>query len=197
MAPELMTVKNNPNITNWSFEDGYERNSPTKDYPYRVFNAKQLGAFYTVFKLSKKHIEYVCAGLIEGFRVTLTMPGEIRKKTTYYFQVLFSEQAEIFVKPEIIGTSQSLRKYSPDQRQCFFNSERQLRFFKIYTQNNCHAECLSNFTQIECGCAKFSMPSKKQIRALSVLAVDRLILNSTASRFNDMEQTVSKLSRKN
>lgn len=45
------------------------------------------------------------------------------------------------------------------RRQCFFDTERQLRFFKIYTQRNCELECLANFTVKTCGCAKFSMPS--------------------------------------
>lgn len=42
----------------------------------------------------------------------------------------------------------------------FFSTERQLRFFRTYTQYNCEAECLANFTQIQCGCVKFSMPSR-------------------------------------
>lgn len=46
------------------------------------------------------------------------------------------------------------------RRQCFFNNERYLRFFKLYTQANCELECLTNHTLKECSCVKFSMPSK-------------------------------------
>lgn len=155
-----MTVKNNSNTSNWNFEDGYDKISQMKVYPNRIFNAKQFGAFYIILQLSDEDIEYMCSGIIEGFKLTLTTPGEIRKSTTYYFQVLLSEQAEIFIKPKLITTSKKLRQYTPRQRQCFFDSERQLRFFKIYNQNNCEAECVSNFTKEECGCVKFSMPSK-------------------------------------
>lgn len=47
------------------------------------------------------------------------------------------------------------------RRQCFFNSERYLRFFKHYTQHNCELECLANYTMKTCGCVKFSMPRDK------------------------------------
>lgn len=43
-------------------------------------------------------------------------------------------------------------------RQCYFNGERYLRFFQVYTQQNCELECLANYTMAKCGCVKFSMP---------------------------------------
>lgn len=74
-------------------------------------------------------------------------------------QVAPSEIAEFSIKATQITTSDGLRGYEPSKRQCFFNSDRQLRFFKVYTQNNCEEECLANFTKQECGCARFFMPS--------------------------------------
>lgn len=47
------------------------------------------------------------------------------------------------------------------RRQCFFEKERILKFFNVYTQPNCELECLANYTVDLCGCAKFSMPSNK------------------------------------
>lgn len=44
------------------------------------------------------------------------------------------------------------------RRQCFFNSERKLRYLRTYTQRNCELECLANFTLAVCGCVRFSMP---------------------------------------
>lgn len=45
-----------------------------------------------------------------------------------------------------------------DRRQCYFNGERYLRLFRMYTQHNCELECLANYTMAKCGCVKFSMP---------------------------------------
>lgn len=45
-------------------------------------------------------------------------------------------------------------------RQCYFGNERQLKYFKTYTQRNCEMECVSDYIQKQCGCTRFSMPSK-------------------------------------
>lgn len=58
----------------------------------------------------------------------------------------------------MITTSDGLKHYLPNRRQCFFNKERFLRYFKVYTQQNCELECLANYTMQQCGCVKFSMP---------------------------------------
>lgn len=89
------------------------------------------------------------------------MPGEELKISEQSIRVPLWENTQISIKPNMITTSEGLRKYPHDQRQCFFSSERQLRFYRNYTQNNCEAECLSNYTKIECGCVVFSMPSKQ------------------------------------
>lgn len=70
MVPELITVKNNSNITNWSLKDGYEKLVQKKDYPYRIFNAKQFAGFYVILQMSSEDIDYICAGLLEGFKGT-------------------------------------------------------------------------------------------------------------------------------
>jgi amiloride-sensitive sodium channel len=58
----------------------------------------------------------------------------------------------------MMTTSPKLQSYDPKVRQCFFEDEKKLRFFKLYTQSNCEIECLANFTLNTCGCVKFSMP---------------------------------------
>lgn len=68
------------------------------------------------------------------------------------------------VKPNMITTSSGLADYAPERRQCYFNDERQLKFFKVYTQSNCELECLANYTLKACGCVKFSMPRDSETR---------------------------------
>ena len=63
------------------------------------------------------------------------------------------------VQPRIMTTSDGLRSYNPQIRQCYFQGERYLRFFQVYTQRNCEVECLTNFTFTECGCVGLYMPS--------------------------------------
>lgn len=40
-------------------------------------------------------------------------------------------------------------------RGCYFNNEKPLKFFKIYTPSNCQQECLSEKTLQQCNCVPF------------------------------------------
>lgn len=52
---------------------------------------------------------------------------------------------EIIVTPEVIRTDESLRDVHPLKRNCYFDGEKTLRFFKIYTRRNCELECFAVF----------------------------------------------------
>lgn len=58
----------------------------------------------------------------------------------------------------MITTSESVKKYNPKRRECFFSSERRLKYFKTYSQLNCKLECLTNETLQHCDCVNFFMP---------------------------------------
>lgn len=160
MAPELMAVNNNPNVSNWSLDHGYVGGLTERDYPIRVFNAKQCGSLVLHLRLYKQDLEYLCRGSIQGYKIILTTPGEALKMSRHTFRVPLLEQSEISIIPTWITTSSELNDYEPEQRQCYFSHERPLQFYRFYTQHNCETECISNFTKQVCGCVKFSMPSK-------------------------------------
>ena len=161
MAPEMMTVTNNPDVTKWNLQDGYDDSeiNGAETYPYRVFGAGARAGLFALLRLSEQDLEYLCRGPVQGFKILLHTPGEVPQVSKHYFRVPLLQEVLVSVKPQMITTSEGLRHYEPNRRQCYFNSERQLKFFKVYTQRNCELECLSNFTRSQCGCVKFSMPS--------------------------------------
>lgn len=75
MAPEMMTVTNNPNVSRWTLENGYENGYNANDYPIRIFNAKQGAAIVILLRLFESDLEYLCKGPIQGFKVILHTPG--------------------------------------------------------------------------------------------------------------------------
>lgn len=157
-------INNKPNVTNWSLETGYAHQARGKAYPIRVFSAKQTSALVVFLRLFDNDLEYVCQSLVPGFKIYLHTPGEVPAMSRKSFRVPIMEEAELAITPTLITTEASLKNYKPWKRQCFFTDERKLRFYKIYAQTNCEAECLSNFTKMECGCVQFSMPSIDHIR---------------------------------
>ena len=138
---------------------GYGSEVHSHDYPIRVFNTKQEAALKIFPRIFNKSVEYLCRGDSQGFKVILTPPSETIDISQRSVRVQLLDQVDILIKPTLTLSEESLRKYTPTQRHCFYASERKLRFYKQYAKSNCKMECLSNFTLIECGCVKFSMPS--------------------------------------
>lgn len=163
MSPELLIAKNSPNISQWNLHDGYGNSFDKNVYPIRVFNARKGGTLIISLRVYKHDLEYLCRR-DQGFKLILHTPGEVVKMSHQTFHVHVLKDTEVMIKPKYTITSQGLREYPPKQRNCFFSSERHLRFFKMYAHNNCKVECLANFTQTECGCVKFSMPRERGVR---------------------------------
>lgn len=107
-----------------------------------------------------KDIDYLCGGAVQGFKLLLHTTGEIPQISKYFYRIPLDHEVIVSVKPILMTTAKSLENYAPDRRQCFFEKERRLTFFKVYTQRNCELECITNNTVKRCGCASFSMPSK-------------------------------------
>lgn len=163
MVDEVKIVKNNPNIAHWDPDNGYtsavhQRNT----YPRRVFNSRIDGSLVVFAQLFAEDIEYICSGPVHGFKVILSTPGDSLKRSRQSFRVPLLQQVVVRVRPKVILTSDELRNFEPNQRKCYYSTERKLRFFRIYAQHSCESECLANFTLKECGCVKFSMPSMTQ-----------------------------------
>jgi hypothetical protein len=51
---------------------------------------------------------------------------------------------DVIITPVITKTDKKLRKVSADKRRCYFQGEKRLKFFKIYTERNCEMECMTS-----------------------------------------------------
>lgn len=138
-------------------QEGYST-SDAETYPRRVLGPGERGGLIIVLQLDSSDLDYICRGPVQGFKVILHTPAEVPMASKHYFRVPLNQEVIVNVKPDIITTSSGLKDYHPNRRQCFFDNERNLKFFKIYTQSNCELECLTNYTLNVCGCVKFSMP---------------------------------------
>ncbi|XP_037944286.1 pickpocket protein 28-like [Teleopsis dalmanni] len=142
----------------WSLQNGYDTDSGFKTYPARVLGAGARAGIFIALQSFKQETDYYCRGPIQGFKVLLHSPDDVPHVSKDFVRIPTGKEVLIAVKPNMITTSIGIDDYHPLRRQCFLHNERQLRFFKIYTQSNCELECLANFTLEKCGCVKFSMP---------------------------------------
>lgn len=70
-----------------------------------------------------------------------------------------SSMLSVALSLNIIRTSPKIKKWTPKLRNCYFQHEKKLKFFKIYTLHNCELECRANNTLNECGCNAYFQPS--------------------------------------
>ncbi|KAL1396785.1 hypothetical protein pipiens_010268 [Culex pipiens pipiens] len=117
-------------------------------------------------------IDYLCRGPVQGFKVLFHSPADYPQISKKFFHIPMDAAVNMAIKPQMITTNARLRAYTPELRHCFFNHERYLQFFRVYSQDNCELECLTNYTLRHCGCVKFSMPRTNQTRICDPAEID-------------------------
>ncbi|XP_005176877.1 pickpocket protein 28-like [Musca domestica] len=150
--------RNDSRILNWSLEEGYASDVDLLTYPARVLSSGSDAGFQIYLQSFPQELDYTCNGAVQGFKILLHSPDATPSVAKHFVRISGDKEILIAVKPKMIITSKDISAYDPDRRRCFLNKERQLRFYKVYSQDNCERECLSNFTYSQCGCVRFSMP---------------------------------------
>uniref|UniRef100_A0A182ML87 Pickpocket n=1 Tax=Anopheles culicifacies TaxID=139723 RepID=A0A182ML87_9DIPT len=118
------------------------------------------------------HSELPPQGFSQGYKLMIHDPDEYPQVSMRNMRLPIGHEISIALKPQMMSTTQSAADYSWQKRQCFFNHERHLRFFKVYSQENCELECLTNVTYAMCGCVRFSMPRANDTAVCSLLMWD-------------------------
>uniref|UniRef100_A0A336K9E0 CSON015439 protein n=1 Tax=Culicoides sonorensis TaxID=179676 RepID=A0A336K9E0_CULSO len=185
------------NSSGWNSETGYDSNSPfvkngtKEDYPYRIFTVgKKLQAMIKKYRTTWSN-GVQCLNQIRIFvHHPQDFPWEIENSFSYEYGDKINT---IAVTPELLVSSSELKqKTTPSQRNCFFENERPLKFFKQYSKSNCELECLTNITLSECGCVLFWMPhfnrssvcGIKDYKCYTKIATRLLNLNIASASFD-------------
>lgn len=114
-------------------------------------------------------------------------PTDFPNVKDQYFRVPLDRDVTVGITPMLMNTSEALRSYSPERRQCFFTTERNLRHFSIYTQANCDFECYTNYTLKKCDCVAYYMPREFKFCAhCSKQSETCVILDMPVAYFNCM-----------
>lgn len=135
----------------WTLGKGYSKNGQV---PFRISKRHK---FQVQVELST-YLVYNCEVMNKNYKIFFHLPHEYPNRFHAYKYIESSGSKRIFLTAEYYDSDPEMRKFPPENRECYFEGERHLKFFKSYTQKQCHYECLTNFTLSQCGCVKFSMP---------------------------------------
>lgn len=144
----------------WDPEKGFSDATDLRNmYPKRAILNGAKSALVVVLLTDREDINYACRDFsIQGMRVSLHNPASIPRLGQVFFSVGLDRLTTVAVLPTVTSTSDKIREYSPEKRGCFFDHERELKYFKYYSQSSCNIECWTNYTINECGCVAFHMP---------------------------------------
>nr|XP_034834374.1 pickpocket protein 28-like [Maniola hyperantus] len=154
---EYMENLNRTKNQGWTLEYGYLPDAPRKTYPIRGSGAGPKAGMELMLT-EMKALDVNCKRWLSGFKILLHTPSDLPRPSQQYIRVPIYQGVTIAFTATLEFTSDGLEVFTPFGRQCYFEDERSLAYFKLYTQSNCEYECLTNFTYARCGCVHFSMP---------------------------------------
>ncbi|GLV34809.1 pickpocket 26 [Carabus blaptoides fortunei] len=164
-SPELLSEEaqnehylNHGEKSLWSLDGGYPKGTNMSVYPRRALGAGIKAGLTILMRAYEYDLDYICRGPVQGFKILLHNPAETPRVSQQYFRAPLNQEVIVAVQPDMMTTSDGLKDYHPSRRHCYFPNEKQLRFYKVYTQQNCEVECLTNFTLNRCGCVAYHMP---------------------------------------
>ncbi|KAH1025393.1 hypothetical protein HUJ05_010128 [Dendroctonus ponderosae] len=180
------------NIT-WTLDEGYSIDDDMHTFPKRALYSGASSALKFSIIESNENIDQACTKSLQGFKVTLHTPTRVPRPSQQYFRVPLDAIAITAVKPVMVTTSKRVKDFKPEKRQCYFETEKYLKYFKLYTQRNCQLECLSNFTLAWCGCVGFFMPKENNtdicgsLSKLCMAEAEEIVYKSTIHQIDKIK----------
>jgi amiloride-sensitive sodium channel len=144
----------------WDLEHGYHPSVGLEAYPRRALYAGIPYALEISLTEHEDDLDYTCGSSVKGWKVQISHPQRMPRVRNQHFIVPLARVAKAGIAPDMMTTSAAVKAYNAKRRNCHFPSERSLKYFKVYSQNNCAIECRANYTYSQCGCVPFYVPSK-------------------------------------
>ncbi|KAK4879622.1 hypothetical protein RN001_007768 [Aquatica leii] len=180
-----------PEVDDWDPETGYSQNASIEALPWRATGAgSHLGLSIV---LDAQINSYYCSSSTGvGFKILLHNPIETPKMADFALLIAPGLEARVVIQPKIYDASQTIRSIDIKKRMCYFSNERDLQFYRTYTQLNCKLECQANYTLRVCGCVPFYLPknrfkkicNKRQEHCISIAKEIMEIPNQNGSNCN-------------
>ena len=97
-----------------------------------------------------------CMSLLGSFTIS---SARIFPLDTHVFLEV-NKATDVILRPKITTTDESLRRFNPTDRNCYFEDEKKLKYFTKYSKNNCLDECWSDLSFDICGCVHYYLIRK-------------------------------------
>jgi amiloride-sensitive sodium channel len=153
-----VSIDDDYDASQWTIEDGYGVNDD-EVLPIRALKRNKIGVelYFTKHQARNPNM-WFCRIMGRGYKLFIHAPNEVPTFLHKKQFVEYNSERSFMIDAKVFKTSLDLKGYAPEKRGCYFEGEKQLKFFKSYTKTLCDYECITNYTLQQCGCVKFSMP---------------------------------------
>ncbi|XP_055591169.1 pickpocket protein 28-like [Uranotaenia lowii] len=154
-------------IQNWSPAEGYGSVDAEIEYPKRSFLDDKKIDFVINLRLNASDFDYQCR-TEQGFMVYVHSPEDFPQANYRAMYVPLGKSTYITVKAIVTDLSSKLIDFPPNRRKCYKLGEKQLEYFRIYTQKNCELECRAREQLFTEGCVNFALPHDEEDKICNV-----------------------------
>ncbi|XP_060863036.1 pickpocket protein 28-like [Metopolophium dirhodum] len=148
----------NATNTAWDPEIGFNKNAKPFNLPWKVIGDTVEDSVIIRFNLQNENTRKHCPKTDKGMTLFLHSPIDVPANIQPTAYIAVNNIAYITTTFTWLTTSESILGWKPDMRHCYYQHERTLKFFRIYTINNCDIECRANNSLKMCGCVAYYHP---------------------------------------
>ncbi|XP_022181306.1 pickpocket protein 28-like isoform X2 [Myzus persicae] len=141
--------------SSWKPDTGYRSDALIGHLPLRTFGDGDYHSATMKLELHSEDMNKQCAQGLDVFYILIHSPAEWPDRSHPTLLASVNMISTISIKPYVVTTAEELIPWDPQIRHCYFQNERKLKFFKVYTKNNCILECRSFNILAQCGCVPF------------------------------------------
>ncbi|XP_050421683.1 pickpocket protein 28-like isoform X3 [Adelges cooleyi] len=180
----LAQIIRKKNLNTWNPEVGFKPDLTPFDTPWRVTGDSVNNRVSLHFKF-KRNPGVNCPITGKGFVLIMHNPADapISLQPTAY--ISGNRRVAVSSIISIWPTAPTIHAWSPKSRNCYFQHEKPLRYFKVYTENNCDIECRINNTIKRCGCSAYYHPRDYDIPICGSASYACMINTPGYSIFNE------------
>jgi len=160
-APEFYDDEKHPEPSSWTPQQGYPKENSLQPLP-----AIKGRVLVTILRFNEVDLSNFCTST-DNF-VFLHLPNELPTLMHQHYFYRSNANNVLQISAEIKRNDKTLMNFDIKERGCFFEGERNLKFFKSYTKLNCEYECLINFTRQQCGCVRLTMPRTNDMNVCKI-----------------------------
>ncbi|XP_050419751.1 pickpocket protein 28-like isoform X2 [Adelges cooleyi] len=140
--------------SNWFPETGFSKDALEVKLPMRT-NEEHESFNFRSRLLFNENPNKQCSNNLNVYYILIHSPAEWPVDSHQTVVVPPGIIENVGLKPVVSSITAELAVWKPKDRQCYYQNEKRLKYFKFYTQKNCILECRSESIVKRCGCVPY------------------------------------------